>query len=302
MQKETEAHQIDVTNILKYNGATLSVPSLTIFNVTIEDDGIYFCEAGNSYEIRTSQEVALTVTSDPTSTTPTRTQNPGTTSPSATSITTQNPGITSPSTTSTTTQNPGTKSPSTTSTTTQNPRTTSTSTTTSTTTQNSGTTSPSTTSTTNQNPGTTSTSTTTSTKTQNPGKPFVSTTLTTPTTTTKPEAISCQCPCSSLGIWARRDLSNYTIDELLEMLAPQLAKTEKELSVDKSNLSATINKRISAKDERKSSQSIGILGIVFIFSVIFGVVIIDLMSIMRFMKPKLKTGKTDTSEPEGRSE
>ncbi|XP_052087167.1 mucin-3A-like [Mytilus californianus] len=492
MQKETEEHQIDMTNILKYNGSTLSEPSLMIYNVTFEDDGIYFCEAGNSYENKTSLEVKLTVTSDPTlspttpqnaettfpSMTSTTTQNPGTTSPSTTSTTTQNPGITSHSTTSTTTQNPGTTSPSTTSTTTQNPGTTSPSTTSTTTqnpgttspstrstiTQNPGTTSPSTTSTTTQNPGTTSPSTTstttqnpgitshsmtstttqnpgttspsttstttpnpgttspstTSTTTQNPGTTFPSTTstttqnpgttspsttstttqypgttspsttstttqnpgttspsttstttqnpgttsppttstttqnpgtpsttstttqypgttspsttstttqnpgttspsttstatqnpgitpapttLTTPTTTTKPEAIACQCPCSSLGIGARQDLSNYTIDELLEKLAPQLAKMEKELSIDKSNLSATINKRISAKDERKSSQSIGILGIVFIVSVILGVVIIDLMSAVKLIKPELKKGKTDTSKPEERSE
>ncbi|XP_063404318.1 uncharacterized protein LOC134687793 [Mytilus trossulus] len=116
------------------------------------------------------------------------------------------------------------------------------------------------------------------------------------------EAISCQCPCSSLGEEARQDFSNFTIDELFEMLAPQLAKMEKELSVDKSNLSATVNKRISAKDERKSSQSIGILGIVFIVTVILSVVIIDLMSLIDFLKPKLKRGKTDTSEAEERQD
>ncbi|XP_076077012.1 uncharacterized protein LOC143047692 [Mytilus galloprovincialis] len=190
-----------------------------------------------------------------------------------------------PSLITTTTQNPGTTSTSTTSDTTQNPRTTSLLTKT-TSTQNAGTTSAVTTSTTTQNPGTTS----------------VSTMLTTPTSTTKPKAISCQCPCSSLGKGTRQDFSNYTIDELFELLAPQLAKMEKELSVDKSNLSATVNKRISAKDERQSSQSIGILGIVFIVSVILGVVIIDLMSLIHFLKPKLKRGNTDTSGTEERQE
>ncbi|CAC5367888.1 unnamed protein product [Mytilus coruscus] len=243
--------------------------------------------------------ISLNKTTDKTLTT-TTTQNPGTAFPPTTSTTTQNPGTTSPSTTYPITQNPGIAFPSTTSTTTQNPGTASPSTT-STITQNPGTTSPSTTSTTTQNPGTTSPS-TTSTTTQNPGTTSASTTITTPTTTTKPDAISCQCPCSSLGIGTRQDLSNYTIGELFEMLAPQLAKMEKELSVDKSSLSATINTRISAKDERKSSQSIGILGIAFIVSVILGVVIIDLMSIVKFMKPRLKKRKTDTSKPEERSE
>lgn len=63
MQNETEANQINMTNILKYNGSTLSSPSLTIYKVTFEDDGVYYCQAGNSYANRTSQAVRLTVTS-----------------------------------------------------------------------------------------------------------------------------------------------------------------------------------------------------------------------------------------------
>lgn len=61
-QNETEAHQIDMTNILKYNGSTLSEPSLTIYKVSFKDDGVYYCQAGNSYANRTSQGVTLTVT------------------------------------------------------------------------------------------------------------------------------------------------------------------------------------------------------------------------------------------------
>ncbi|CAC5368561.1 HMCN [Mytilus coruscus] len=45
MQKGTGEHQINMANILKYNGSTLSEPSLTIYNLIFEDDGIYFCGA-----------------------------------------------------------------------------------------------------------------------------------------------------------------------------------------------------------------------------------------------------------------
>ncbi|CAG2244903.1 unnamed protein product [Mytilus edulis] len=211
-----------------------------------------------------------------------------------------------PSLITTTTPNPGTTSTSTTSATTQNPRTTSLLTTT-TSIQNAGTTSDVTTSSTTQNPRTTSVLTTT-TSIQNAG---TTSAVTTSTTTQKSWNYICfnnsnytnnNYKTYSLGKGARQDFSNYTIDELFEILAPQLSKMEKELSVDKSNLSATVNKRISAKDERQSSQSIGILGIVFIVSVILGVVIIDLMSLIHFLKPKLKRGNTDTSGTEERQE
>ena len=96
------------------------------------------------------------------------------------------------------------------------------------------------------------------------------------------------CPCSceykhNLDYWAAQNKTNHTMEELREILAPVTEKLEKELKVDTTNLSATINKRISAKDSRKSSQSLGIMGIVFLSLIFGGIILIDLTSCPKYV-------------------
>lgn len=74
------------------------------------------------------------------------------------------------------------------------------------------------------------------------------------------------------------------MDELRVILAPVIAQIEKELKVDTKNLSSSINKRISVKDSRPSSVSIGVVGIVFL-ALIFGIVVlIDIFSLPQYLE------------------
>lgn len=82
----------------------------------------------------------------------------------------------------------------------------------------------------------------------------------------------------------RMFLSNYTMDELRKILGPALKKLEDDLKVDKSNLSATINKRISAGDTRTSSSYLGVLGIALLTFIIGGIILLDSTSLSRHIQ------------------
>lgn len=97
------------------------------------------------------------------------------------------------------------------------------------------------------------------------------------------------CPClcwfkERLQYWAAQNVSNYTMDELRKILGPALKKLEDDLKVDKSNLSATINKRISAGDTRTSSSSLGVLGIALLTFIIGGIILLDSTSLSRHIQ------------------
>ncbi|XP_071160219.1 uncharacterized protein [Mytilus edulis] len=94
----------------------------------------------------------------------------------------------------------------------------------------------------------------------------------------------CPCSCeyrSKVDYWASHNVTNMTYDEIVVWLQPKIKELEKTLTVDKSNLSSIINKRISMKDDRPSARSIGYIGIV-ILSVVFVLILsIDVSSITR---------------------
>ncbi|XP_052094387.1 uncharacterized protein LOC127730168 [Mytilus californianus] len=92
------------------------------------------------------------------------------------------------------------------------------------------------------------------------------------------------CPCNceyrgKLDYWATKNLTNYTFEELKIILKPELIKLEKELRVDKHNLSATLRKLTSAHDKRPSSRHIGSFGIVFLILLCLLIFASDLISI-----------------------
>ncbi|XP_076090211.1 uncharacterized protein LOC143062384 [Mytilus galloprovincialis] len=103
------------------------------------------------------------------------------------------------------------------------------------------------------------------------------------------------CPCSceykdKLIFWAAQNQTNHTLEEWQVILAPVIQKLEKELKLDTSNLSSTINKRISAKDSRPSSQTFGMLGIVFLSFIVGGVIFVDITSFKRHRDALKKVG------------
>ncbi|KAJ8318046.1 hypothetical protein KUTeg_003137 [Tegillarca granosa] len=61
-------------------------------------------------------------------------------------------------------------------------------------------------------------------------------------------------------------------------------KLRKELSVDVKTLSSTIRKRVSAKDERPSSQLFGVFGVVFIVVVFGTIIIVDIPNLFKTIK------------------
>ncbi|XP_063420513.1 neural cell adhesion molecule L1-like protein [Mytilus trossulus] len=97
------------------------------------------------------------------------------------------------------------------------------------------------------------------------------------------ESTTCQCLCSfkqKLEFWKNK---NFTKEEMLEYMAPFLKKTLEEMKLEQNKLSKNIRKRTSAKDDRKSSQQIGLVGIVFIAAT-FGVIIVfDIIAIKRYL-------------------
>ncbi|VDI56554.1 Hypothetical predicted protein [Mytilus galloprovincialis] len=84
----------------------------------------------------------------------------------------------------------------------------------------------------------------------------------------------CPCRCEyrrKLEYWGSKLQQNLTIEELRKELQPVIRQIQDQLKVNKTELSSTIRKLTSAKDERKSSHMIGYVGALFI-SVIFGTI------------------------------
>lgn len=97
------------------------------------------------------------------------------------------------------------------------------------------------------------------------------------------------CPCScefkrKLDYWASQNTTNYTMDQLRVILAPVLDEIKRNLTVDKSTLTKTKLKYISAKDNRSSASQVGAVGIAFMTIVIGGLILIDILSIRRHVE------------------
>ncbi|VDI55580.1 Hypothetical predicted protein [Mytilus galloprovincialis] len=99
---------------------------------------------------------------------------------------------------------------------------------------------------------------------------WTATTLLTKSEVTTVQPISpleCQlCPCSKVGKgkWDFLRAMNLTLDQLRELLKPELDLMKKELSVNKYNTSRMRRSNTSAPDDRVSATSIGYVGVVVI--------------------------------------
>ena len=94
----------------------------------------------------------------------------------------------------------------------------------------------------------------------------------------------CGCDCAykkRLDYWAAQNLTNHTMEEWKVILKPVLDEIKKNLTVDKTNLSATIRRRSSAPDGRQSSKSMGIFAILLITLVVGTVIFIDITAFCR---------------------
>jgi hypothetical protein len=75
-----------------------------------------------------------------------------------------------------------------------------------------------------------------------------------------------------------------TYDEIVVWLQPKIKELEKILTVDKTNISAIVNKRISAKDNRPSAKNLGVLGIILLVLVASLIILVDVSSCSRHSK------------------
>lgn len=75
-----------------------------------------------------------------------------------------------------------------------------------------------------------------------------------------------------------------TYDEIVVWLQPKIKELEKILTVDKTNISAIVNKRISAKDNRPSARNLGVLGIILLVLVLSLIILVDVSSFARHSK------------------
>ncbi|XP_063417660.1 uncharacterized protein LOC134700230 [Mytilus trossulus] len=97
----------------------------------------------------------------------------------------------------------------------------------------------------------------------------------------------CPCRCEyrrKLEHWGSKIVTNKTQEELLKELESELQNIKKELAVNKTQLSSSIRRRSSAPDKRKSSETIGLAGVAFICIVVGLVVLVDLLSLVKFVK------------------
>ena len=96
------------------------------------------------------------------------------------------------------------------------------------------------------------------------------------------------CPCNceyrdKLIYWGSQIITNKTYEELMEELKPKIQKLKEELYINKTSLSSNIRRKKSAPDNRKSSKNIGYLGVFLVAVVISLVVIIDIVSLKKYI-------------------
>ncbi|CAG2186221.1 unnamed protein product [Mytilus edulis] len=106
----------------------------------------------------------------------------------------------------------------------------------------------------------------------------------------------CPCRCEyrrKLEHWGSKIVPNRTREELLlKELESELQNIKKELKVNKTQLSSSIRRRLSAPDKRKSSKTMGLAGVAFICIVVGLVVLVDLLSFIKFVKSTNTRWKT----------
>ncbi|XP_071146989.1 uncharacterized protein [Mytilus edulis] len=102
--------------------------------------------------------------------------------------------------------------------------------------------------------------------------------MTTPEVTSV-EPLACLCPCSTNrnGKWDFLRGMNLTLDQLREVMKPELDLMKKELSVNKSNTTRMRRSKMTAPDDRVSATSVGYVGVVFICLITVLIVFIDII-------------------------
>ncbi|KAK7476660.1 hypothetical protein BaRGS_00032058 [Batillaria attramentaria] len=88
-------------------------------------------------------------------------------------------------------------------------------------------------------------------------------------TTSTPQLTSpcCQaCQRGSTGSW------NQSVTQVQD----EIARLQKELTLDKTNLSATVRRKTSAEDSRPSAQATGLVGVVLMATVAGLIIVLDL--------------------------
>ncbi|VDI43138.1 Hypothetical predicted protein [Mytilus galloprovincialis] len=94
----------------------------------------------------------------------------------------------------------------------------------------------------------------------------------------------CRCEYRRrLEHWGSKLIANKTRQELLIELESELKEIRKYLELNKTTLSSSIRKRTSAHDKRKSSERMGLAGATFICIVVGLVVLIDVLTIVKFL-------------------
>ncbi|VDI43139.1 Hypothetical predicted protein [Mytilus galloprovincialis] len=94
----------------------------------------------------------------------------------------------------------------------------------------------------------------------------------------------CRCEYRRrLEHWGSKLIANKTRQELLIELESELKEIRKYLELNKTTLSSSIRKRTSAPDKRKSSERMGLAGATFICIVVGLVVLIDVLTIVKFL-------------------
>jgi hypothetical protein len=96
----------------------------------------------------------------------------------------------------------------------------------------------------------------------------------------------CSCDCAykkRLDNWAAQNLTNHTMEEWRVILAHVLDEIKKNLTINKTKLSANIRRHSSAPDGRQSSKSMGTIAILLIILVIGMVMLIDIIAFCRWL-------------------
>ncbi|CAC5398760.1 HMCN [Mytilus coruscus] len=81
-----------------------------------------------------------------------------------------------------------------------------------------------------------------------------------------------ECPVYK---WGHLKEQNLTKDDLKEMMKEELNEIKSNLTIDSKNISATIRKRISARDDRPSAASVGYVGVALLLIPLVMIIIAD---------------------------
>ncbi|CAC5397834.1 unnamed protein product [Mytilus coruscus] len=100
---------------------------------------------------------------------------------------------------------------------------------------------------------------------------------------------SCQCPCANVGHnkWFFLQNVNLTMQEIKEIMQPELEALQRKLRVKKTNTSRLLRSKSSALDDRTSSVTMGYIGIIVSCVIIFVPVLHDLLRCVHWFSQKL---------------